>query len=59
MGFPAREGPAASASGATLSNNEVSNVIRLSKIRKDFIPDQEYSLDKGESCPMMRSNTVS
>ena len=48
---PTREG--CGASGTTLSNNEASNVDYLNEIKKDFIPDQEYCLNKGELYPIM------
>ena len=48
---PTREG--CSASGTTLSNNEASNVDYLNEIKKDFISDQEYCLNKGELYPIM------
>ena len=48
---PTREG--CGASGTALSNNEASNVDYLNEIKKDFILDREYCLNKGELCPMM------
>ena len=48
---PTREG--CGASGTILSNNEASNVDYLNGIKKDFIPDQEYRLNKGEIYPIM------
>ena len=48
---PTREGPGAF--GTTLSNNEASNVDYLNEIKKDFISDREYCLNKGELYPIM------
>ena len=48
---PTREG--CGASGTTSSNNEASNVDYLNEIKKDFISDREYCLNKGELYPIM------
>ena len=48
---PTRERP--DAFGTTTSNNKASNVDYLNEIKKDFILDREYCLNKGELCPMM------
>ena len=48
---PTREG--CGAFGTTLSNNEASNVDYLNEIKKDFISDREYFLNKGELYPIM------
>ena len=48
---PTRERPGAF--GTTPSNNKASNVDYLNEIKKDFISDQEYCLNKGELYPIM------
>ena len=48
---PTRERPGAF--GTTPSNNEASNVDYLNGVKKDFISDQEYCLNKGELYPIM------